>query len=150
MFDSLDMRGGGSFKQATHAALASELGLRLYFAADDNHPNDARLQISSVQKSDGGVYRCRVDFFNSATRNVRVNLSLVGRLSFLVYGLFFIMLSIYHFTIQQLFDNMLQFHQMSPGFLMHKERKYRTLLARFGKATRCFCPARLLVVGINS
>lgn len=72
------MRGGGSFQQATHAALASELGLRLYFAVDGEQPKDARLQIRGVQKSDGGVYRCRVDFFNSATRNVRVNLSLVG------------------------------------------------------------------------
>ncbi|KAG4079950.1 hypothetical protein HA402_006262 [Bradysia odoriphaga] len=73
---SLDSRGGGSLKLATHSALASDLGQRLYFSAEDN-PKDARLQIRNVKLSDGGVYRCRVDFFNSATRNLRVNLSLV-------------------------------------------------------------------------
>lgn len=75
---SLDSRGGGSLKQATHSALASDLGQRLYFSAENN-PKDARLQIKNVILSDGGVYRCRVDFFNAATRNLRVNLSLVGK-----------------------------------------------------------------------
>lgn len=78
LFTSLDSRGGGSLKLATHSALASDLGQRLYFSAEDN-PKDARLQIRNVKLSDGGVYRCRVDFFNSATRNLRVNLSLVGK-----------------------------------------------------------------------
>ncbi|KAJ6639885.1 Hemicentin-2 [Pseudolycoriella hygida] len=73
---SLDSRGGGSLKLATHSALASDLGQRVFFSAEDN-PKDARLQIRNVKESDGGVFRCRVDFFNAATRNTRVNLSLV-------------------------------------------------------------------------
>lgn len=77
-WSSLDSRGGGSLKHATHSALASDLGQRLYFSAENN-PKDARLQIKNVILSDGGVYRCRVDFFNAATRNLRVNLSLVGK-----------------------------------------------------------------------
>jgi len=72
----LDSRGG-SLKHATHAALASDLGQRLYFAVADQ-PRDSRLQIRNVKSIDGGVYRCRVDFFNSPTKNFRVNLTLVG------------------------------------------------------------------------
>lgn len=62
----------------THSAIANDLGERLFFAIDDNNSKNARLQIKNVQDTDGGVYRCRVDFFNSATRNSRINLTLVG------------------------------------------------------------------------
>lgn len=81
-------------KQATHSALASDLGQRLYFTAESN-PKDARLQIKSVKLADGGVYRCRVDFFNAATRNIRVNLSLVGKCNFplRVHRFFFVVFS---------------------------------------------------------
>ncbi|XP_055324550.1 B-cell receptor CD22 [Sitodiplosis mosellana] len=64
-------------KFGTHSAIASDLGERLFFAIDDNNSKNARLQIKNVQDTDGGVYRCRVDFFNSATRNSRINLTLV-------------------------------------------------------------------------
>lgn len=66
-------------KFGTHSAIASDLGERLFFAIDDNNNKNARLRIKSVRDTDGGVYRCRVDFFNSATRNSRFNLTLVGR-----------------------------------------------------------------------
>lgn len=72
---SLDSREK-SVKFGTHSAIASDLGERLFFATDGDN---ARLQIKDVQTSDGGVYRCRVDFFESATRNSRINLTLVGR-----------------------------------------------------------------------
>lgn len=65
-------------KFGAHSAIASDLGERLFFAIDDNNNKNARLQIKNVQDTDGGVYRCRVDFFNSATRNSRINLTLVG------------------------------------------------------------------------
>lgn len=68
-------------KFGTHSAIASDLGERLFFAIDDNNSKNARLQIKNVQDTDGGVYRCRVDFFNSATRNSRINLTLVGMYS---------------------------------------------------------------------
>ncbi|XP_020799850.1 nephrin isoform X1 [Drosophila serrata] len=72
---SLDSRGG-NVKVAPHAAIASDLGQRLFFSIGDN-PKDSRLQINDVKPEDGGVYRCRVDFFNSPTRNFRHNLTLV-------------------------------------------------------------------------
>lgn len=74
---SLDSRNGGSLKAATHSALAGVRGERVFFAVADN-PKDAKLRIKSVEEADGGIYRCRVDYFNSPTRNYRVNLTLVG------------------------------------------------------------------------
>ncbi|KAM7361861.1 motor axon guidance molcule sidestep isoform 3-T3 [Cochliomyia hominivorax] len=72
---SLDSRGG-NVKLAPHSAIASDLGQRLFFSIGDN-PKDSRLQIRDVKPTDGGVYRCRVDFFNFPTRNYRINLTLV-------------------------------------------------------------------------
>lgn len=65
-------------KFGAHSAIANDLGERLFFAIDDNNSKNARLEIKNVQDADGGMYRCRVDFFNSATRNSRINLTLVG------------------------------------------------------------------------
>ncbi|XP_053970042.1 hemicentin-1 [Anastrepha ludens] len=72
---SLDSRGG-NIKLAPHSAIASDLGQRLFFSIGDN-PKDSRLQIRDVKPTDGGIYRCRIDFFNSPTRNFRINLTLV-------------------------------------------------------------------------
>uniref|UniRef100_A0A1B0GE06 Ig-like domain-containing protein n=1 Tax=Glossina morsitans morsitans TaxID=37546 RepID=A0A1B0GE06_GLOMM len=72
---SLDSRAG-NIKLAPHAAIASDLGQRLFFSIGDN-PKDSRLQIRDVKSTDGGIYRCRVDFFNYPTRNYRINLTLV-------------------------------------------------------------------------
>lgn len=76
--NSIDSRER-NVKFGTHSAIANDLGERLFFAIDDNNSKNARLQIKNVQDADGGVYRCRVDFFNSATRNSRINLTLVGK-----------------------------------------------------------------------
>jgi Immunoglobulin V-set domain len=75
---SLDSRNGGSLKAATHSALAGIRGERVFFSVAEN-PKDAKLRIKSVEEADGGIYRCRVDYFNSPTRNFRVNLTLVGK-----------------------------------------------------------------------
>ncbi|RZF38351.1 hypothetical protein LSTR_LSTR012654 [Laodelphax striatellus] len=69
---SLDNRVGG-LDSATHMAISNELGARSYFLTHGG----ARLRISRVTAQDEGVFRCRVDFFNSATRNYKVNLTLV-------------------------------------------------------------------------
>ena len=39
------------------------------------------LQIKKVQWKDAGFYRCRVDFFQAPTRNLKVKLSLIGKAS---------------------------------------------------------------------
>jgi Immunoglobulin V-set domain len=92
---SLDSRSngnGGSLKAATHSALAGIRGERVFFSVADN-PKDSKLRIRSVQEADGGIYRCRVDYFNSPTRNFRVNLTLVGMYTFLFYFSFLCLLS---------------------------------------------------------
>ena len=38
------------------------------------------LQIKGVQWKDAGFYRCRVDFFQAPTRNLKVKLALIGKL----------------------------------------------------------------------
>ncbi|XP_058811961.1 uncharacterized protein LOC131676713 isoform X3 [Topomyia yanbarensis] len=73
---SLDSRSGVPISAAQHSTIASDLGQRLFFSVG-SAPKDARLQIRNIKQSDGGVYRCRVDYFNSPTRNYRVNLTLV-------------------------------------------------------------------------
>jgi Immunoglobulin V-set domain len=75
---SLDSRTGGTLKAATHSALAGIQGERVFFSVAEN-PKDSKLRIRAVVEADGGIYRCRVDYFNSPTRNFRVNLTLVGR-----------------------------------------------------------------------
>lgn len=76
---SLDSRNGGNLKAATHSALAGIRGERVFFSVGDN-PKESKLKIKAVEKADAGIYRCRVDYFNTPTRNFRVNLTLVGKL----------------------------------------------------------------------
>lgn len=73
---SLDARGG-PLSQAAHLATTDDLGSRSYFLTD-GESSKARLRIQNVQPKDEGLFRCRVDFMNSPTRNFRVNLTLVG------------------------------------------------------------------------
>lgn len=49
---------------------------RAYFRTT-SHP--AQLLIDDIQLKDEGVYRCRADFRNSPTRNMRVNFTVIGR-----------------------------------------------------------------------
>ncbi|XP_012060705.1 PREDICTED: neural cell adhesion molecule 1 [Atta cephalotes] len=71
---SLDARNG-SLISAIHWAVSDDLGRRTYFQVGDGHR--AKLKVTKVTLKDQGVFRCRVDFVDSPTRNFRVNLTLV-------------------------------------------------------------------------
>ncbi|CAG9813040.1 unnamed protein product [Phaedon cochleariae] len=68
-----DVRG----RQSTQAKLWSSpdaFGPRAFFRASTN---PAALLIDNIHLSDEGVYRCRVDFKNSPTRNSKVNFTII-------------------------------------------------------------------------
>ncbi|XP_055586991.1 titin [Uranotaenia lowii] len=70
---NFDIRG----RQVAQARLFSSekyFGKRAFFRAT-SHP--AQLLVDELKLSDEGVYRCRVDFRNSPTRNVKINFTVV-------------------------------------------------------------------------
>ncbi|XP_065081629.1 neural cell adhesion molecule 2 isoform X2 [Ochlerotatus camptorhynchus] len=73
---SVDSRSGVPVSEGVQWATGDDLGQKLKIIISGNL-KEARLQISNINQSDCGVYRCRVDFFNSPTRNYRFNLTLV-------------------------------------------------------------------------
>ncbi|CAG4932245.1 unnamed protein product [Parnassius apollo] len=72
---SFDVRGR-SFNKALQWSDPNVFGPRAYFATV---ARPAALILDTVQLDDEGVYRCRVDFKNSPTRNFQIRLSVIGK-----------------------------------------------------------------------
>ncbi|XP_059610810.1 uncharacterized protein LOC132257796 [Phlebotomus argentipes] len=70
---SYDVRGRPLTK-ALYWSDTNSFGPRAYFVTVSN---PAGLSVDNVQLDDEGVYRCRVDFQNSPTRNHRINLTVI-------------------------------------------------------------------------
>ncbi|XP_017046472.1 hemicentin-1 isoform X1 [Drosophila ficusphila] len=70
---NFDVRGR-QFGQARLWSSPSAFGTRAHFSST-THP--AQLKIDNIRIEDEGVYRCRVDFRNSPTRNLKINLTVI-------------------------------------------------------------------------
>ncbi|XP_021920840.1 carcinoembryonic antigen-related cell adhesion molecule 1-like [Zootermopsis nevadensis] len=70
---SFDVRGR-PFTKALYWSDNNAFGPRAYFVTGSN---PAGLTLESVQLDDQGIYRCRVDFKNSPTRNFQINLTVI-------------------------------------------------------------------------
>jgi hypothetical protein len=70
---SFDVRAR-QFSQAKYWSSPNVFAERAYFRPTTS---PATLEIASIQLSDEGIYRCRVDFKNSPTRNSKVNFTVI-------------------------------------------------------------------------
>ncbi|XKL64971.1 hypothetical protein PGB90_005057 [Kerria lacca] len=71
---ALDVRGT-SLSKAHHDSASEVFGTRAYFRTISE---PAALVVEDIRRHDQGLYRCRVDFRNSATRSFRYNLTIIG------------------------------------------------------------------------
>ncbi|XP_014477343.1 PREDICTED: nephrin-like [Dinoponera quadriceps] len=70
---SFDVRGR-AFNKALNWSDSTAVGPRAYFVTVTK---PAALSLEAVQLDDEGIYRCRVDFKNSPTKNFQVNLTVI-------------------------------------------------------------------------
>ncbi|XP_063231784.1 protein turtle homolog A-like [Bacillus rossius redtenbacheri] len=71
---SFDVRGGRNFGKAKLWSSPTAFGQRAYFRTTSS---PAQLLVDDLRLSDEGVYRCRVDFRDSPTRNLNINLTVI-------------------------------------------------------------------------
>jgi hypothetical protein len=72
---SFDVRGR-QFGQAKLWSSPAAFGARAYFRTAST---PAQLLVDDVALTDEGMYRCRVDFRNTPTRNLKINLTVIGK-----------------------------------------------------------------------
>lgn len=72
---SFDVRGR-QFNQAKLWSSPDAFGARAFFRTQ-SHP--AQLLIDDIHMNDEGIYRCRVDFRNSPTRNLKINFTVISK-----------------------------------------------------------------------
>ncbi|XP_063539187.1 synaptogenesis protein syg-2-like isoform X4 [Cydia strobilella] len=70
---TVDFRNG----PPVHWAVAGEFGARTHFVLNESDTSSAHLAVEKVAHRDEGVYRCRIDYVDSPTRNYRVNLTVI-------------------------------------------------------------------------
>lgn len=81
IFCSLDAREK-PVEEAQHWSNEQALGGRAYFRTSADPPS---LIIENVKESDGGLYKCRLDFKHSPTLYHNVNLTVISKRSFLIF-----------------------------------------------------------------
>lgn len=74
LFRSFDVRGR-KYGQAKLWSSPLWFSSRAYFSTVTQ---PAQLKVENIKLSDEGMYRCRVDFKNSPTRNLKINLTVIG------------------------------------------------------------------------
>lgn len=82
----MDVRGK-DFDRAEKWSDDNVLENRAYFEPD---LKSSSLVIDRISKKDEAVYRCRVDFKYAQTRNSKVNLTIIGKLTFILFVLILI------------------------------------------------------------
>lgn len=93
---SFDVRGR-QFGQAKLWSSPTVFGSRAFFSTA-NSP--AQLKVDNIQLADEGMYRCRVDFRNSPTRNLKINLTVIGE----YLQAFFLDFSFFYFRFSERFS----------------------------------------------
>ena len=67
----------GSWNLGARWSDQTEFGPRAYFQLSSS---PAELRVEDIQEAEAGIYRCRVDYRNSPTKNVKLNLTIIGEI----------------------------------------------------------------------